>query len=225
MNSAIIVAAGSGSRFNSVNPKQFFELHGKPLLIHTIEKFERAESVNSILLVLAKSYVEAFKDSVKEFGLTKIFAIVPGGETRAESVLNGLNAIDARTEIVAVHDGARPLVSVDEIEQTIKKAEQTGAACLTARVTDTIKAIRGGDISATLDREKLRRALTPQAFKVELLREAFAGVELDETVTDECYLIERLGHPIAVVEGSPRNIKVTHREDLILAEALMREDE
>ena len=100
-------------------------------------------------------------------------AVVAGGDSRAESVLNGLNAVSEQTEIVAVHDGARPLVSVDEIERVIEKARETGAACLVASVTDTIKSIRGDEIAATLDRDKLRRALTPQAFKTEVLKRAF----------------------------------------------------
>jgi 2-C-methyl-D-erythritol 4-phosphate cytidylyltransferase len=109
---------------------------------------------------------------------------------------------------------------VDEIERTISKAKETGAACLVAAVTDTIKTIRGGEIAATLDRDKLRRALTPQAFKKEILERAFQGADLNESVTDECFLVERLGHPIAFVEGSSANIKITNPEDLALATAL-----
>jgi 2-C-methyl-D-erythritol 4-phosphate cytidylyltransferase len=224
MNTAIIVAAGSGARFNSDDPKQFIELHGRPLLVHTIERFEQCAAVDTIVLVLPADRIDSFGRSIEEFGLKKVSAVVKGGATRAESVWNGLNAIDARTKIVAVHDGARPLVSVEEIDRTVKKAEQVGAACLVAPVTDTIKSIRGNEITATLDRNKLRRALTPQAFRVDVLRKAFDGVELDESVTDECYLVEDLGHPIAIVEGSPRNIKITHQEDLILAEALMKKN-
>jgi 2-C-methyl-D-erythritol 4-phosphate cytidylyltransferase len=126
-----------------------------------------------------------------------------------------------RTDIVTVHDGARPLVSVDEIERTIAKARETGAACLVAPVTDTIKSVRSGEIADTLDRDKLRRALTPQAFKIDVLKKAFENADLSESATDECYLVEKLGHPIAVVEGSSRNIKITHPEDLFLAEALL----
>lgn len=213
---AIIVAAGSGSRFGSETPKQFLQIHGRPVVAHAIERFEAAPSVDSILLVLAAKLTPEFDPS--PFG--KLNAIVAGGASRARSVLNGLNALDNSIEIVAVHDGARPLVTVDEIEATISEAKETGAACLVAPVTDTIKSIRGGEIDATLDREKLRRALTPQAFKIEVLKAAFENPDFD-TATDECYLVEKLGHPIAVVEGSPRNIKITHPEDLALAEAFL----
>lgn len=218
---AIIVAAGSGSRFNSETPKQFLEIEGKPVVVHAIERFVASASVDEIVLVVTGDRVDGFSTDRFE----KLKAVVTGGDSRAESVFNGLNAVSRDTAIVAVHDGARPLVTVDEIERTITKAKQTGAACLVAPVTDTIKSIRGDEIAATLDRSKLRRALTPQAFGIEVLRKAFEGVELDESVTDECYLVERLGHPIAIVEGSPRNIKVTHAEDLVLAEALMRANE
>jgi len=215
---AIIVAAGAGSRFKSDTPKQFLEINGKPVIVHTLERFQAAPSIDSIVLVLSEGQANAFDAEA----VSKLEKVVAGGETRAHSVLNGLNAVNADTEIVAVHDGARPLVTVDEIEATIAKAKETGAACLTAPVTDTIKSVRGGEIAATLDREKLRRALTPQAFKIEVLRSAFEGVDLNDSVTDECYLVEKLGHPIAIVEGSSRNIKITHPEDLILAEALLK---
>lgn len=219
MNTAIIVAAGSGERFKSEIPKQFLEIKGKPVIVHTIERFQASPSVDSIVLVLAGDRVESFQSCVKRF--SKISKIVPGGKTRAESVWNGLRAVNERCQIVAVHDGARPLVSVDEIERTMAKALETGAACLVARVTDTVKSIRGNEIAATLDRDKLRRALTPQAFRVEVLRRAFESVDLTDAVTDECYLVEKLGHPITIVEGSSRNIKITHYEDLILAETLL----
>ena len=215
---AIIVAAGTGSRFKSNTPKQFLEINGKPLIVHTLERFQAAPSIDSIVLVLSEVQANAFEANV----VSKLEKVIAGGETRAHSVFNGLNAVNADAEIVAVHDGARPLVTVEEIEATIAKAKETGAACLVAPVTDTIKSIRAGEITATLDREKLRRALTPQVFRLEALRSAFEGVDLHDSVTDECYLVEKLGHPIAIVEGSSRNIKITHPEDLILAEALLK---
>jgi 2-C-methyl-D-erythritol 4-phosphate cytidylyltransferase len=214
---AIIVAAGSGSRFNSETPKQFLEINGKPVVVHVIERFESAPSVDAIVLVLAKDQIGSLE--LNQF--TKLQTIVAGGNSRAASVSNGLNAVSADTDIVAVHDGARPLVTVDEIERTIERAKQTGAACLVAAVTDTIKSIRGDEIAATLDRDQLRRALTPQAFRLEVLKTAYDGADLSESITDECYLVERLGHPIAIVEGSVRNIKITHPEDLILAKTLL----
>lgn len=221
MNTAIIVAAGTGQRFGSETPKQFLEINGKSLIEYTIGRFQDASSADSIILVVAENYVSRCNALAERY--LKIEKVVAGGKTRAESVLNGLRAVDNDREIVAVHDGARPLVSTDEIDRTISKAAETGAACLVAAVTDTIKSIRGGEIADTLDRDKLRRALTPQAFRKSVLERAFAAVELNEAVTDECYLVEKLGHPIAIVEGSPRNIKITNAEDLIFAEAFLKD--
>ncbi len=221
MNTAIIVAAGSGSRFGSRQPKQFIEVLGRPLIVHTLRQFERCESVHEIVLVLPSAAIQEFETSTFRPKITKLRKIVAGGSTRARSVRNGLEAVGSETTLVAVHDGARPLVGVDEIAATIQKAAETGAACLVAPVTDTIKTVRGNEISGTLDRDRLRRALTPQVFSVDVLRKALEVDDLGEGVTDECYLVEKLGYPIAFVEGSSRNIKITRPEDLVVAEAVL----
>jgi 2-C-methyl-D-erythritol 4-phosphate cytidylyltransferase len=222
MNTAIIVAAGSGTRFGSDIPKQFVEIAGKPLLMHTLDKFEACHEIDEIVLVLAADQIPTFEISGFRSESAKLRAIVAGGSSRAESVKNGLAAISEDCSVVAIHDGARPLVSVDEITRTIEKAAQTGAACLVAEVNDTIKHVEGGEIVRTVDRTKLRRALTPQAFRVDILRRAFDEFGADESATDECYLVEKLGVPVACVEGSSRNIKVTRPEDIVLAEALLK---
>lgn len=216
---AIIVAAGSGSRFGSDTPKQFLEINGKPVIIHAIERFEAAPSVNSIVLVLAADRAARFDTS----HFRKIQNVVAGGDSRAYSVRNGIDALSEDTEIVAVHDGARPLVTVEEIEATIAKAKEMGAACLVAPVTDTIKLIKGHKIIRTVDRTELRRALTPQAFRVDILKSAYGPKNFDLSASDECSMVERLDYwyEISTIEGSPRNIKITHPEDLILAEALL----
>ncbi len=222
MNTVIIVAAGSGQRFAGSQPKQFVPVLGKPLIIHTLERFESCPAVDEIVLVLSEDGRREFETINLKFEISKLKSIVVGGATRTESVKNGLEAVNSASDIVAVHDGARPLVSVDEITRTIGKAKETGAACLVAEVTDTIKQIDGEHISHTIERENLRRALTPQAFRYNILCNAFEGVELDESVTDECYLVEKLGVKIAVVEGSARNIKITRAEDMVLAEAFLK---
>ena len=223
MNSAIIAAAGSGTRFRAEKPKQFLEIAGKSLIFHTLDKFERCSSIDEIILVLSSDEIENFKNLAAGYNLTKLKKTVSGGKTRAESVLSGLQAVDKKCETVAVHDGARPMVSSEEISQTIEMAKKTGAACLTAKVTDTIKKIAGDKITGTIDRENLRRALTPQCFQIEILREAFANADLSEAVTDECFLVERLGYEIAFVDGSAKNIKITTREDFALAEILLKQ--
>lgn len=222
MNIAIIVAAGKGQRFASDKPKQFIPILGKPLIIHTLERFESCSSIDSIILVLSDDGIAEFEKIGDRASITKLSAVVLGGATRAESVKNGLDAIDAGDDtIVAVHDGARPLVIDDEIERTIAAAVRTGAACLVAEVNDTIKKVDGGMVMATIDRSRLRRALTPQTFRLGLLRRAFDGADLNESVTDECYLAEKLGAEITAVEGSSRNIKVTRPDDIKIAEAFL----
>ena len=223
MNTAIIVAAGCGNRFDSKTPKQFAEILGKPIIIHTLEKFEACACVSQIVLVLPSSEISDFEKLIEKFRLKKITKVVVGGSTRAESVSNGMNAVDPATDIVAVHDGVRPLVSIAEINATIEKAKETGAACLVAVVTDTIKQVDDDKIVGTLDRTKLRRALTPQAFRYGVLQQALNQKSYDGEITDECLLVERTGQAIAYVEGSSRNIKITHPQDRILAEALLRE--
>jgi 2-C-methyl-D-erythritol 4-phosphate cytidylyltransferase len=223
MNTAIIVAAGNGTRFGGDIPKQFLEIGGKPLLIHTIEKFENCAAIDEIVLVLSPSEVENFQNTAQKFNLTKLKKIVSGGTSRAESVFNGLNAVNDSTEIVAVHDGARPFVSCEEITATIEKAKEIGAACLVGKVTDTIKEVADGKIVGTIERTKLRRALTPQTFRVEILQKAFANADLNEAATDECFLVEKLGCEISIVEGSAKNIKITTREDWELAEIFLKQ--
>jgi 2-C-methyl-D-erythritol 4-phosphate cytidylyltransferase len=222
MAKAIIVAAGSGSRFGADKPKQFVELLGKPLLVHTLERFDACPAVDEIVLVLSEDGRAEFQISNSKFQIEKLTQVVTGGPTRAGSVSNGLATLDASDDtIVAIHDGARPLVTLEEIAAVIAKARETGAACLVAPVNDTIKSVDGGVINFTVDRTRLRRALTPQAFRYDILKRAFEGAELNDAVTDECYLVEKLGVPISLVEGSSRNIKVTRAEDLVFAEAIL----
>ncbi|MEP7214349.1 MAG: 2-C-methyl-D-erythritol 4-phosphate cytidylyltransferase [Acidobacteriota bacterium] len=222
MNTAIIVAAGNGSRFGSERPKQFLEILGKPIIQYSLERFDAAPSIDSIVVVVSADEVEKFAQLSRDFGVGKLKFVVAGGATRASSVSNGLRSVDDACEIVAVHDAARPLVTVDEIERAIAAAAKSGAACLTAPVNDTIKLVDGGEITGTVDRTRLRRALTPQAFRFSLLRQAFEAVGTGENITDECSLVERLGHPIIAVAGNSVNIKVTHPEDLVIVEAFIR---
>ena len=224
MNTAIIVAAGSGRRFNAERPKQFFELAGKPVIVHTLLAFENCASIDEIVLVLAENEINDFRRTRTRGDFSKLKTVVAGGETRAASVWNGLNATSPNTEIVAVHDGARPLVTPEEITRTIEKARETGAAILVAPVTDTIKEITGDKIVGTIERTRLRRALTPQCFRVEILRRAFEEfTDLNEIATDESFLVEKLGVAVSIVEGSARNIKITVPEDLVLAEILLKQ--
>jgi 2-C-methyl-D-erythritol 4-phosphate cytidylyltransferase len=224
MNTAIIVAAGTGSRFGGNRPKQFLPINGKPILIYTIERFQSCPAIDEIILVLSIDEIKTFSKELENHNLPKLTKIVAGGQSRSESVFNGINAIIAeKNHLVAVHDGARPMVTVAEIEQTIKKADETGAACLVADVTETIQEVSGSRIIKTVDRTNLRRALTPQTFRLELLKKAFDEFAHSEDITDECSLVEKLGVKISIVKGSSKNIKITHAEDLLIAEVLLRE--
>lgn len=220
LNSAIIAAGGRGTRFDSDRPKQFLALLGKPIIIHTLDRFERCDAVDQIVLVLPAEEINDFIPVAEAAKITKLMRIVVGGATRAESVKNGLDAVDESSEIVAVHDGARPLVRAKDIVAVIERAAAGGAACLVTPVTDTVKAVdESGSIVETVDRSKLRLALTPQAFRYDILQRAFDGADLGEKVTDECYLVEKLGVEISAVEGDPRNIKITRPDDILVAEA------
>lgn len=223
MNVAIIVAAGHGSRMGGECAKQFLELAGIPIIIHTIRAFDQCEAIHEIIVVLPASESANFLASAGRFGLQKLSRVVPGGLTRAESVLHGLQSLRSATaDVVAVHDGVRPLVSADEIARTVNAAQKNDAAILVAPVTDTIKQVDGELIVATLERSCLRRALTPQCFRYSLLRRAYEQADVsDPSLTDESVLMERLGISVMAVEGSARNIKITTPEDLIVAEALI----
>jgi 2-C-methyl-D-erythritol 4-phosphate cytidylyltransferase len=226
MNIAIIAAAGAGTRMASDRPKQFLLLAGTPVIFHTLRVFEQCDSINAVVVVLPAEESAGFLSMAGKMGLRKVERVVPGGVTRAESVKRGLMSIRSATaEIVAVHDGVRPFVTVEEIDNTVAAARADGAAILVAPVTDTIKQVNDQLIVKTLDRGGLRRALTPQCFRYELLREAFQRVDAnDPSLTDESALVEQLGHRVSVVEGSARNIKITTAEDLEIAEAFFKED-
>ncbi|MFN2510101.1 MAG: 2-C-methyl-D-erythritol 4-phosphate cytidylyltransferase [Pyrinomonadaceae bacterium] len=224
MNVAIIAAAGQGTRMGGNRAKQFLELAGTPILIHTLRSFEACEAIQETILVLPAQDTADFLAIAEKNRLRKLSKIVPGGTTRAESVLKGLLAVSPATaQIIAVHDGVRPFVTADEITHTVEAAEESGAAILVASVTDTIKEIRNGIVAKTLPRTALRRALTPQCFRFELLRRAYDQVDvLDPELTDESSLVERLGVKVTIVEGSSRNIKITGPEDLALGEVFLK---
>jgi 2-C-methyl-D-erythritol 4-phosphate cytidylyltransferase len=225
MNVAIVVAAGKGTRLGSNRPKQFLELDGIPVIVHTLRQFERCREIDQVVVVLPAAETTGFQSLAQQFGLQKLSRVIAGGETRAQSVQRGLAVID-EAELVAVHDGVRPFVTPAEIDQVMAAARTTGAAILVAAVADTIKEIKDDRVMRTLQRAQLRRALTPQCFRFDILKRAYdqlAAVEAEGIeVTDDCFLVERLGVEVAAIEGSSRNIKITRTEDLVLGEALLR---
>jgi 2-C-methyl-D-erythritol 4-phosphate cytidylyltransferase len=225
MNVAIVVAAGKGTRLGGDRPKQFLELDGIPVIIRTLIQFERCREISELVIVLPQHETDGFLSLLKEFGLQKPMRTVAGGATRARSVRHGLK-VAGEAELVAIHDGVRPFVTPEEIDQVVVAARPTGAAILVAPVAETIKEVKDGRVVRTLHRAQLRRALTPQCFRFDLLKQAYDQLEEVEatgvSVTDDSLLVERLGVEVVVVEGSGRNIKITREEDLALGEALLK---
>src|SRR5438132_478592 len=225
MNVAIIAAAGQGTRMGGKRAKQFLELAGIPVIIHTLKRFEQCDVIQEIRCVLPAQESAEFLSLAYKYGLRKLAKVVPGGITRAESVLRGLRAVrEATAEIVAVHDGVRPFVTPEEITRTVEAARAHEAAILVAAVTDTIKEVESEQVARTLKRGQVRRALTPQCFRYSVLRRAYEQADvLDPDLTDDSVLVERLGTKVAIVEGNPHNIKITQPQDLAIAEVLLRE--
>ncbi len=228
MNIAIIPAAGSGSRLGGQIPKQFLEIGGAPILSHTISRFVECDDIGAIAVALPADRLEEFRARNRGARVIKPIFYVNGGAERSDSILNALEAVaELGPEIVAVHDAVRPFVTPAQISAVIAKAREVGAAILALPATDTIKEIENGLIERTIDRRRIWRAQTPQAFRYELLmqanKEARAAGLHSALTTDDSLLVERLGVRVAVVEGSPNNIKITSPEDLLIAEKLFEQ--
>jgi 2-C-methyl-D-erythritol 4-phosphate cytidylyltransferase len=205
-------------------PKQFTSLGGVPILVHTLRAFERSDRVVTVVLVVPEADREyCRKDIVSRYGLTKVVAIVAGGEQRQDSVRRGLAAVEEGIELVLVHDAVRPFLTPAMIDRVIERAAECGAAVTAIPLPDTVKqAGEDGRIERTVDRAKLWLAQTPQAFKRLLLEEAHRKAEAEGfPATDDAQLVERLGHRVAIVEGSGENIKITRPEDLAIGEAIL----
>ena len=224
MNVAIIVAAGRGSRAGGGRAKQFRELSGIPIIIHTLARFELCETIREAVVVLPGDAREEFQALVASHGLRKVTRAVAGGETRAESVWRGLQTLDPEgVEVVAVHDGVRPFVTPAEIDRTVREALEHGAAVLAAPAVETVKEVEDGRVLRTLERARLWQAQTPQCFRLGLLRRAYEQPgALGADVTDCSALVERLGETVRIVEGGADNIKITTPRDFALAEILLK---
>jgi len=222
----IIAAAGAGRRMKSDRPKQLLTLDDTPILIYTIRKFNACRLINRILVAAPKEAVDEVRKLVAGAGFSKPVSVVQGGARRQDSVAVAMQHLGPDTTIVAVHDAVRPFVKVEEIEAVVLEAHKVGAAVLAIPIVDTVKQIRKDLIDSTLTREHLVLAQTPQAFRVEVLREAFERAKRDEYYgTDESSLVERLNLSVAVVRGSERNIKITRPDDLALARFYLQEEQ
>jgi 2-C-methyl-D-erythritol 4-phosphate cytidylyltransferase len=222
---AIIPAAGKGRRMGHPFPKHYIRLEERPILAYTIEAFEKCSGVNQVFVVVRSGEEEyCLKEVVERYGFKKVLKIVIGGDRRQDSVYNGIKELDEDTDIVVVHDGVRPFVSPELINETVKLAMYVDGVVAALPVKDTIKEISpDGFIKGTPERESLWNAQTPQTFKKRIIEEAFERAFTDNfSGTDESSLVERLGGRVKIIEGSHENIKITTKEDLLLAEFILR---
>lgn len=223
-NVAIITAAGIGKRMGTDQPKQYLELGGRPILCHTLDKFQKAGLVDGIVLVTDRGSISLVKDKIlREFPCPKVKWVVAGGERRQDSVNAGLKAVPLGTEVVCVHDGVRPFISVELINKSIEEAMNHGACIVAIPVKDTIKRVDGeGIIVETVERAGLWRAQTPQTFRFDVIESAMNQAITEGFYgTDEASLVERYGHDVYVLAGDEKNIKITTPDDLLIAEAIV----
>lgn len=218
--SVVIVAGGKGLRMGASMPKQFLELNGAPILFHTISAFRAALSKATIIVVAPKDEMDKVQEIIASLPNESQTKIVSGGETRFHSVKNGVQEC-INSEIIFVHDGVRPLVTEKLIRRCYKNAMQHGSAIPAIKVTDSIRKIEG-DFSYPVERSTLRAVQTPQTFKCDLLKEAFAQ-DYQDNFTDEATVVEAMGQKVFLVEGEQSNIKITTPEDLLVAEQLMKQ--
>ena len=224
---AVIPASGLGRRLNSQAGKAFAAIAGQPLIAYTVRVFQECPEVDEIVLVVREDQMAAAELLVEEREFSKVNAVIAGGKVRQDSVRNGLAKVSADSDIVAIHDGARPLVTREIIVSSIEAAREDGAAIAAVPVTDTIKSsLDGRFVASTLEREKLYAVQTPQTFALALIESAYERAYADGYFgTDDASLVERLGMPVRIVEGSYENIKVTTATDVAITEAIMRERE
>ena len=220
---AIIPAGGSGQRMGLDEPKQFVALAGAPILIHTLRAFAATPAIAAIVVAAPAAEIARTEALIRQYGISKIHAVVAGGTTRQDSVQRGLAAVPADCDLVAVHDAARPLVTPALITACIAAAETHGAAIAAVPVKDTLKRETPDQvIAATVERSGLWQAQTPQVARRELLEAAYVAAARDHFVgTDEASLLEHNGCPVALVAGSETNLQITRPEDLTIAEALL----
>ena len=229
---AILPAAGLSTRMGAETPKQFLELDGVPMVLFTLRRLATCEAITDFFIATRAEEVASLSERVAREQLSRPVRVVRGGGSRQESVSNALAEVPPDTEIVLVHDAVRPFVTRDQIERVITEARARGAAILGIPAMDTVKEVKRaslpGDvalITATIPRERIVLAQTPQGFRFVLLKEAFSRAQQDCVIaSDEAGLVERLGHDVHVVLGSERNIKITHPADMDLARFYLEQE-
>ncbi len=228
--SAVILAGGMGTRMQKSmgkgeggTTKQFLSLCGEPVILHTLRAFDASSFIDEIILVVRKEETEKYPEMLKNAGISKVKRIVSGGETRQDSAFEGLLAIADESKYIAIHDGARPLILPAQIERVAREAYHTGAAAAANRAKDTVKLCDGaGYVKETPNRETVWCVSTPQIFKAEEYRAAcYMGRQKKLAVTDDCMLVEDIGFPVRLVDVGYENIKITTKEDLYFANAIL----
>jgi 2-C-methyl-D-erythritol 4-phosphate cytidylyltransferase len=220
---ALVLAAGRGERLGADGPKAYVRVAGRALVVHALDALARSQEIDHVIPVVGQDDRPAWGALGQQLAsIPKLAEPVVGGAERQDSMAAGLAALPAGVTHVAVHDAARPLVRAEDVDRVVCAARRSGAAILAVPVRDTVKRVRGGRVVETPPRAECYAAQTPQVFEVEILREALAKAALDGRVgTDDAEIVEALGVAVEVVEGDPGNIKVTHAEDLLLAERLL----
>ena len=218
---AVIVAAGNASRMGGID-KVMALLKGEPMIVHTARAFQQCDAIREIVIVTRADLMQEIMGLCRNFD--KVKAVVAGGSSRPDSVQNGLNALSEKVKLAAIQDGARPLITYQVIDRTVRAANTYGAAAPAVPVKDTVKVVKGGLVAATPDRSRLQAVQTPQVFDFDLLRGALKKAKDEKAeITDDCSAVERMGMKVKIVEGDERNIKVTTPMDLKIAEMLMEE--
>ena len=219
---AVIVAAGSSSRMGGID-KVMAELEGEPMIVRTVRAFQEAIAIKEIVIVTRQDLIDPIYQLTA--GFDKVRAVVSGGSSRQESVEKGLDALSDKCKLAAIQDGARPLISQEVIDRTVRAAHTYSAAAPGIPVKDTIKVVKCGIVDHTPDRTTLRAIQTPQVFDYSLLRAALKKARIEElAVTDDCSAVELMGMSVKIVEGDERNIKVTTPLDLAIAKLLLEEE-
>lgn len=218
---AIIVAGGSGTRMNSEIPKQFLLLKNKPILMQTLSKFAQIKDIE-LIVVLPENQIELWENLCKKYDFNLDYTIVKGGNTRIESVKNGLNSITNDESLVAIHDGVRPLITINTIEKSFEEAKKNGNAIVVVSPKDSIRQKTNDNNTKSVNRNDFYLVQTPQTFQTHLIKKAYQSDNINH-LTDDASVLENIGKKIFLIEGDYQNIKITTPEDLIVAEALFLE--
>jgi len=220
--SAVIAAAGSSKRMSGED-KLFIDICGVPVLAHTLLAFQKCGCINEIIVVTREESVQRIYELCKLYDISKAEKVIAGGETRLDSVMNGVFAVSKDSQLIAIHDGARPCIDCGIIEATVAAAGKYNAAAPALKIVPTLKRVKDGKILETVDREELYEIQTPQVFLADLIKAALTKAKKESVnVTDDCGAVELLGFPIRITAGSSNNIKLTTGDDLFFAEAILR---